>query len=512
MKRSRITLAALLVLAPLVPCTTRAATPPAAIVSERHVSGAPFLGFGVQWSPYPWCDPTDEDWERAFAHLDFMKTPLARVMTRSYKYCEGFDAGGKPVYRWDNNRMRKMYRLLDYCQSRNVTVILGEWDDPASDEDRQDPAADKLQKYEIEETDPRWAVIIGDLLVHLVKDKGYTCIKYFNLINEPNGGWSACADFGRWKTGILNVHREIANRGLANHVQLIGPDVTWQKDFWWLDLAVQQLNGQLAAYDVHEYAPIADVESGWLEHAFRAKRGYIDRVDPKGRGKPFIMGEVGMGSRGPVEPMGGEDSHPRIHDFIYGVWMADYNVQCMRAGMDGTIAWMLDDAMHIMKDKQSAWPDLKKVLWKKWGFFNSMAEEIGHPGDAKLRPWYYTWSLMTLAFPPGSKVLDVPSTAQPGVRVSAAEVPGPGGKHRSWIVVHDSDTPCTVTLTDPAADPALGVRRFNYLDNDRLTDAKGYPVPRTTLDAQAIRDGLRLDFPGRGVFLLTTLDIAKPAK
>ena len=71
-----------------------------------------FLGFGVQWSPYPWFDISDAAWERCFQRLDFMRVPLVRVMTRAYKYCDGFDAQGKPIYAWENNRMQKMYRLL----------------------------------------------------------------------------------------------------------------------------------------------------------------------------------------------------------------------------------------------------------------------------------------------------------------------------------------------------------------------------------------------------------------
>lgn len=73
-----------------------------------------------------------------------------------------------------------------------MEVILGEWDDPASPEDRQDPAADTLRSYGIEETDPRWAVLICDLLEHFLDDEKDTCIKWFKLINEPHGGWSAC--------------------------------------------------------------------------------------------------------------------------------------------------------------------------------------------------------------------------------------------------------------------------------------------------------------------------------
>ncbi len=484
---------------PLI-AATPSAEPTTVLVTNEPLSHAPFLGFGVQWSAYPWCDPTDEDWDRVSERLDYMRVPLVRCMLRAYWYCQGYDSAGDPIYDWDSARMKKLYRLLDYCESRNVPVILGEWDDPASDEDRQDVASDRLQSYEIQETDPRWSVLICDSIEHLVKRRRYTCLKYYNLINEPNGGWSGCADFGRWKQGVLNLDQEMKRRGLNEQLHIIGPDVTWQKDHYWIELSVQQIPGTLAAYEVHEYAPIADVENGELENHFRFKKRYIERYDPQGKTKPFFMGEVGMGARGPVEPRGGEDSHPRIYDHIYGVWMADYLVQCSRAGMDGAIAWMLDDAMHIMKDKQSAWPDLDRVLWKKWGFFNSMAEEIGYPDDAALRPWFYTWSLMSRSLPPGSRMVRSDYQPLPGLRVLAARTPDAG---TTYVLVNDSDQHRSLVLRDSEVLGGGVWQRFHYFSDDAPVDAEGYPLAKASGEALDFASGVTIDLPSRAVMVLT---------
>lgn len=466
-----------------------------------RLSEAPFQGFGVQWSAYPWCDPTDAEWERVFRHLDFLEVPLVRCMLRAYWYCEGYDSKWRPVYNWETARMKKLYRLLDYCERRKVPVMIGEWDDPASDEDRQDPAADKLQKYNIEETDPRWPVMICDFLEHLTVTRGYTCLKYYNLINEPNGGWSGCADFDKWKTGILLLDAEMKKRGLHKKIGIAGPDATFQKDHYWVELSVRDLHSQLAAYEVHEYAPISDVESGWLEKHFAFKNHHVRRYDPQGKTKPFFMGEVGMGSRGPVEPRGGEDSHPRIHDHIYGVWMTDYLVQCQRAGMDGAVAWMLDDAMHIMKDKQSTWPDLSKVLWKKWGFFNTMAEQLGFPEDAKLRPWYHSWAMMSRAFPPGSVFLKSNYGWANGFRATAADIPGGG---RSYVLVNNSGETHGATLVDPNPPAAAVWSRFDFVENRVKVNAAGYPLVSWSGPAPDLKQGVRYEMPPRSVIILST--------
>jgi hypothetical protein len=54
-------------------------------------------------------------------------------------------------------------------------------------EDRQDPTTDKLKPYGIEENDPRWSVLVCDMLEHLLDDRKDTCIEWFNLVSDPNG-------------------------------------------------------------------------------------------------------------------------------------------------------------------------------------------------------------------------------------------------------------------------------------------------------------------------------------
>ncbi len=477
------------------------AAPVVITVDTRTAVCTNFLGFGVQWSAYPWFDISDAAWQKVFDRLDYMRVPLVRLMTRAYTYCDGFDAQGQAIYEWDNDRMKKMYRLLDYCESRHVKVILGEWDHPASQQDRPDIATDKLQQYHMDENDPRWHRIIGDLVAHLRNEKHYTCIVYFNLLNEPNSNSSGHIEFGKWKAAITALNAEFARRGLGQAVKIIGPDVCFlPRDGFWVDLTVQQCPEQVAAYDFHYYSTVADLESDYLETYCWLKRDYINRFDKQGAGKPFFMGEAGM-TGGPVKPQGGSDSQPHIYDHIYGVWMADYNVQCARAGMAGTIAWDLDDAMHINKDKDTHWPDVTRTLFKKWGFFNSLATEIGHPEDANLRPWYFTWALMSRSFPPGCRTVKTSSTLLPGIRTLAAI----RGADLSIVLVNDSDTPQELNVTVPGSAPIPALARYDYFVDDRKVDQDGLPLPKEILPNADVQAGLRASLPARSVMVFTSI-------
>ena len=481
---------------------TQASAEPIQITADP---GAPlctnFLGFGVQWSAYPWFDLTEAAWQKIFERLDYMRVPIVRLMTRSYTYCDGFDAVGKPIYNWDNNRMKKMYRLLDYCQAHGVKVILGEWDHPSSQQDRPDIATDKLQQYHMDENDPRWHRIIADELEYLRNVKHYTCIVYFNLLNEPNSNSSGRIPFDKWKSAITSLNAEFAKRGLAKDVQMVGPDVTFlPRDGFWIELNVQQCPKEVAAYDFHYYAPATDLESGYLEKFCWMKKNYIDRYDPSGRAKPFFMGEAGM-TGGPVQPQGGSDSQPHIYGHNYGVWMADYNVQCARAGMAGTIAWNLDDAMHINKDKDSKWPDVTKTRFKKWGFWNSLADEIGHPEDMNLRPWFFTWSLLSRSFPPGCTTLKTSETLAPGLRTLAATV----GEEISIALVNDSDAPQEIHFRVPGSKQISHLARYNYFPDEKLTDKNGFPLPKEILAKADLAAGLNVSLPARSVVIFSSV-------
>lgn len=460
-----------------------------------------FLGFGVQWSPYPWFDITDAAWQKMFERLDYMRVPIVRLMTRSYTYCDGLDAADNPIYNWDNNRMKKMYRLLDYCQAHGVKVILGEWDHPSSLQDRPDIETDKLQQYHMDENDPRWHRIIADEVAYLRNTKHYTCIVYFNLLNEPNSNSSGRIPFDKWKSAITALNAEFAKRGLAKDITIVGPDVCFlPRDGFWIDLTVQQCPKEISAYDFHYYAPAAEIESDYLEKYCWMKKDYIDRFDSKGRSKPFFMGEAGM-TGGPVEPQGGNDSQPHIYEHNYGVWMADYNVQCARAGMAGTIAWDLDDAMHINKNKDNAWPDVTKTLFKKWGFWNSLANEIGHPEDLNLRPWFYTWSLLSRGFPPGCTTLKTSETLVPGLRTLAATV----GNDFSLALVNDSDKPQKLYVAAPGLKKVPRLARYDYFPGAKLTDKNGFPLPKKIIANANLAAGLDVRLPARSVIIFTSV-------
>ena len=147
-----------------------APSPAAVNIDTDTVLVQRYTGPGVQWDPSDYAY-TDAQWTRIFRRVDALHPSFIRCCLGASFYCTGFDARGKPIYAWDTPGMGRLYRILDYCQKRHVEVLMGEWG----------------PDFGMTTDDPRWSNLIGDCLEHLVRVKGYTCIKYYNKQNEPRG-------------------------------------------------------------------------------------------------------------------------------------------------------------------------------------------------------------------------------------------------------------------------------------------------------------------------------------
>jgi len=93
---------------------------------------------------------------------------------------------------------------------------------------------------------------LGTLLEHLVKTKGYTCIRWLCLVNEPVRWWGTAGERISLMPAIQAVRTQLDRRGLEN-VAISGPDdfsdpqgERLRELFDWDDPAV-------GALDMHHY-------------------------------------------------------------------------------------------------------------------------------------------------------------------------------------------------------------------------------------------------------------------
>lgn len=471
-------------------------------VDLNQVVTSDFWGVGVEWSAYPWWDLSDADWETVFRRVEFLRMPVTRIMQDAFYYCKGFDASGEPVYDFQSPLVTKLYRLLDWCEANNCRVIFGEWGHPQG-----------RNGLTLANDDPRWPRLFVDFLEELVKRRGYECVAVVNLINEPHGWWARVpGGFAEWSRTMHNLADELNRRGLAERLPLCMPDGEWL----WTTKVLQDdtLREQAGVYDEHWYVTAEQVRRGLVELRARDQRRQIDRRDPS---KPYVISELGL-----VDGKTGDDKQPNVHEYWYGVAMADAAIQLMRGGVSAVVAWDLDDAMHfvgdgdVMANMDDLVPDDAYERRKVWGMWNSLGAEHGDPSDEQLRPWFAAWSMLTRFFPAGCEIVQCDTASVYEVRVVAARVDNRAGL--TVAVVCNGDKSEEIHVTIPAIDVPMTFNVHEYFDKDgdnrvdswqETTDREGrdiFPSASRQLTIASGEQGLTAKMKGRGLVVFTTLD------
>jgi hypothetical protein len=456
--------------------------------------GNRFMGLGVQWDRFDAYPLSPENWKLTTNRMDYCAPGYLRVMWGAFSYCQGFDAAGQPRYTWQDKDparrkdVEELTAILDFAQARNIPVILGEWGPPLG------LIPDQL--------DPRWPRMVADSVAYLRNERGYTCIRFYNLINEPNGDWSHNKDYQTWLQSIRHLRQEFDARGLGDTVHIIGPDTfgssRWLEPFQWLEKAGRDASNCLSAWDLHWYAFDSEVFDGTIENLLRQKRQSLGEANPQALNQVLLLAESGL-----LDGKTNGDQQPRVRTFEYGVMMADYVSQVTRAGWMGALAWDLDDAMHVLDwNHRPRVPDTNTL--KVWGFWNTQGQAMGHPEETAPRPWFYTWSLFSRAFPSGTRIIGTTASPASRFRATAGISSLSGTEQFSVVLVNDAETNRVINLrwTTGPTDTRLYV--YHYFTMDRPVDADGYPKPAKAWLHANLQASLTLAMPSRGVIFLTT--------
>ena len=138
-----------------------------------------------------------------------------------------------------------------------------------------------------------------------------------------------------------------------------------------------------------------------------------------------------------------------------------------------------------------------------------LAEEIGHPENAAIRPWFYTWAVTSRAYPQGCRMVEIPGCLPPGLRPLAATIEKNGAVQWSLTVVNDADKPRTVTIKVPDVKWKSTLHRYHYFKEDRPVDADGFPVVKAVETDVDLAAGVSFVLPSRGVIVATTIPIGR---
>ena len=183
-------------------------------------------------------------WKQVTDHASWLGLNFIRVEMSQRMY-----EPKRRRFDWDNEEMQALYNILDWCQQKGADVLLQQmWryvDWNAIPEVHPLVSAPKSAED--------FVYSIGTLMEHLINTKGYSCIRYFGMTNEPPGGtWGSWWEYGGQEGSINDVwqllHEEFVKRDIK--VPVSGPGWTDMPPFEEEKLSFASSMGSI---DIHSY-------------------------------------------------------------------------------------------------------------------------------------------------------------------------------------------------------------------------------------------------------------------
>jgi hypothetical protein len=445
---------------------------------------------GSGWGAYP---PAEDEaaWQSVYRHADWLGLNWCRVELEQRMY-----EPERQRFDWDNPEMRILYRILDWAEARHVHVFLQQmWGNTtwnAYPELRDDPEK-RVKSAPLSVDD--FANGYAELVHHLVKVKGYTCIRWLSLNNEPG------QDFSWWQgpdlkplsaTPDFKAARAALDRsGIA--VPISGPDWT---DLPPLEPSKIDFDLYIGAYDVHSYW--CDFDKPGPPGEFSMSTSIARIGDWVGwahqRGKPFFLSEIG------TMAYGWQGTDPGPGSYESSLKNASLVVRSINAAVDAFNRW----SFLNRGDLDGQWQLLD--TWDvKAG--RMMSEFKPHPNA------YFMWALLNRYVALNSQVLQV--RAEGGdvdglQRLVAAGLRSPKGE-LTVLVVNEGTQDMAGTLE--FENVTRSVKLYRYRVTPSMRDRNDIELkPEASFAIRAGRPTLKDNLPARSITVYSTYKLGPTSK
>lgn len=418
-------------------------------------------GRGSAWGANPPIE-NEKAWEQIRNHALWLGMDWIRVELDQRMY-----EPERGKFDWDNEEMRTLYLILDWCEANRADVFLTqmwghvEWN--------------KLPGLTAVESAPNsmedFAEGLARLADHLLNTKKYTCIRWLCIVNEPGCLW--------WKgdrsltEGMRAVRKALDARRIA--LPLSGPDWTGLPD---LNPGQIDFDDAVGAYDIHAYCPMDPLRAGklarWAAWAHESK-------------KPFFLSEFGNPDLG----VGGSDPGPRSYPAV--LCNAEAVLRGLAAGVDGFNRW----SFLNRGDLDGQWQ-----LVRTWDTKSRRHTEQAEPEPVP----YAGYGMLTRLTAKHSDVLAVQTAGGSKDLTLAAALRSPGGNVTVLLLnLAGADCEATVILDGLTAPLTLHL----YAISEPELNKPGFalaPGEELTLGPRRLQASVGL--PARSIKALTSFRLA----
>ncbi len=368
------------------------------IIFKNEITDS-FGGIGVQWGVYEDVSVlTDEEWMRTVKYLDELKPSRIRCMANLEWWVVDFDNNSTYEdikddfwqYDYSKKTFKNLLKILEYCQNKDIKVAFGVWnvmggDGITSPDMRKDVTSDE-----------RFVKMYVDIFLNLIKDRGFSCLKWAVATNEPNykNKLNEKASLSTWVDGAKKLRQALDENGLES-VGIVGGDTAgFDGCESYFKYIAENSPQAVDNYGAHFYIQDSDLVNGSFKSKLKNLIKRVRRADKFRDDELFDVWECGI-FNGKNEQT---DIQERIKTFDYGLQMADLTVQCVQAGINSLVYWDLDDAMYYKYgENYSKTP-------KKWGMFSTYP--AAEDDEKALRPWFFSSCLLTNLMKEGCEIFN----------------------------------------------------------------------------------------------------------
>jgi len=289
-------------------------------VNWHAINDGPMTGAGSAWGANP---PAEDKagWQAVYAHAEWLGLDFVRACFAQSSY-----QPGPTTFDWQTPDMRALYRILDWCEQHGADVIMQqqwngvEWN-RYDDVDALHSAPREIAPF---------ASGFATLAEYLVRERGYRCIKWACITNEPREGW------GWWRgpgdlpisttPALAAVRAELDARGLD--IPLIAPD--------WIGLracdpAEIDFDHLIGAYDLHTYLEQYDLKPVGTTEPEQLIQDWVNWANR--HGKPFFLTEFGSMNFGLYH------DNPGPGTYAAGMKNVEQMLRGLHCGIEGFCRW-----------------------------------------------------------------------------------------------------------------------------------------------------------------------------
>jgi len=403
-------------------------------------------------------------------------------------------------FTWDSPEMIILERILSWAQRHGSDVMLQcmwlnvEW--LAFPEYRHDPALTQVSApANLDKFAEGWVTLLREL----IKNRGYTCIRWINLVNEPNFYWwlippdtGAIQDRARQTRYLAKALRKVraAVQAAKLPIKIMGPDFTdlpmiakLSTEPWWPYVDDVDFHSYCSCFDWEDPRTLPAV--GAYQIGDRLAQTLVKhRAETTAAGKGLFLTEFG------TQTYGYKADDPAPGTFKASLKDAELLIRALNLGIDGLNHWSF--ANRGDQDGQWQFVDTWNRQWKHW------LDEAAPHHDS-----YYVLGLATRHIPYRAKVIatEVLGSELYGCqRVWAAAVRSPKDASLTVLIVNDAEQIWNTWLNLPGLNKAIA----------KLTSTAGAaPAAMLRYETVSVQDQrAELTLPPFSLTLLTDTPIA----